>query len=149
MIEKLKKHREGILYLVFGGLSTIVNFAIYFPLTAFMSAEYANTIAWVGAVSFAFITNKLWVFESKNKGGALVKEGALFFVARIASLLMENAILWAFITTWPLIEGTFTLLDKELSINNVVIKIISQFTVIVANYFLSKLIIFKKKKEDA
>ena len=147
MIEKIKKYREGILYLVFGGLATVVNFAIYFPLTAIMSAEWANTIAWIGAVSFAFVTNKLWVFKSENKGKALVKEGALFFAARIASLLMENAILWAFITTWPLIEGTFTLLDKELSINNVVIKIISQIAVIVANFFLSKLIIFKKKKD--
>jgi len=149
MIEKLKKHREGILYLVFGGLSTIVNYAIFFPLKAFMPASAANIIAWVGAVTFAFITNKLWVFQSKNKGEALIKEAAMFIAARIASLVMETAIIWAFIDTWKPISGTLFAFGKELSINDFVIKTIAQIAVIVANYFLSKLIIFKKKKEDA
>ena len=157
MVETLKKYREGILYLIFGGLTTLVNYAIFFPLTAVLpdkillldvniAASIATVIAWIGAVTFAFITNKLWVFKSDNKGEALAKEAALFFAARLASLGMELLIVWAFIDMWKPIRGTLFIFKKELSINDFVIKTIAQIFVIVANYFLSKLIIFKKKE---
>ena len=156
MIEKIKKYREGILYLIFGGLATLVNYAIFFPLTAILpenlaifgikiAASLATTVAWVGAVTFAFITNKLWVFKSKTKGQALAKEAGMFVAARIASLIMEVIIVWAFIDTWKLIGGTLNVFGSNFLVNDLVIKTIAQIAVIVANYFLSKLIIFKKK----
>ena len=146
MLKKLKKYREGILYLVFGGLTTLINYAIFFPLNTFMPAAFANIIAWVGAVIFAFVTNKLWVFRSTHKGEALWREALLFFAARIASLVMETAIMWAFIDTWQPIKSPISILDQPL--NDIIVKTAAQIAVIVANYFLSKQIIFKKKEND-
>ena len=128
----LKKilNKETILYLIFGVLTTIINiltFSIMERLTT--NLLFNNTVAWICSVLFAFITNRNIVFQSK---GNKLKELFLFFGARIVSLLFDNALI-------------FILIEK-LMLNNILSKIIVNVFVVVINYILSKLIVFKKEK---
>ena len=139
----LKKHKEIVLYIVFGALTTLVNFIVYFPLVNLpgMSENVGwwtlvvNVIAWIAAVAFAYFTNKFFVFESKDKSKKTVlREVVSFIGARVASLLIEEAILALFVTA--------------LHFNENLIKIIASVGTVVINYFFSKFIIFKKKKNS-
>lgn len=128
----LKKilNKETILYLIFGVLTTIINiltFSIMEQLTT--NLLFNNTVAWICSVLFAFITNRNIVFQST---GNKLKELFLFFGARIVSLLFDNALI-------------FILIEK-LMLNNILSKIIVNIFVVVINYILSKLIVFKKEK---
>ena len=141
MIEKLKnifiKYKEQILYLFFGGCTTVVNFIVTFVCIRAlnMSLAAANIPAWIISVFFAYITNKIFVFESKtNDAKGLLKEIGSFFMARVATLGMEEVLTWA---------GLALFGDGDLA--TAIIKIVCQVMVIVANYVFSKLIIFKKK----
>ncbi len=128
-------HKEGMRYLVFGALSTVLNivvFAICAKL-ARLSTTISNTIAWIAAVLFAYVTNKIYVFNSKTTGiKDLVREILSFFGARIATLVLETAFLWVVI-------------DK-LGFNDIFMKIISNIIVIILNFVFSKIFIFKKEK---
>lgn len=129
----LKKYREIILYLIFGGLTTLVNIVIYFITTKIFFIDYqiSNVIAWIISVTFAFVTNKLFVFESKNKiKKDNLKEAISFYLFRILSLVID------IITMYILVE-VFT-------IDDMISKIISNVIVIIVNYLFSKLFIFKK-----
>lgn len=130
-----RKHQEGMRYLVFGGLATVVNiiiFAICGKILNF-STTISNIIAWILSVLFAYTTNKLWVFESKTENKKdLIKEIASFFGARIFTLVVETIFLWAVI-------------DK-LGFNDILMKILSNIIVIILNFILSKIWIFKKEK---
>jgi putative flippase GtrA len=129
MLKKIL-NKETILYLIFGVLTTIINiltFSIMERLTT--NLLFNNTIAWICSVLFAFITNRNIVFQST---GNKLKELCLFFGARIASLLFDNALI-------------FILIEK-LMLNNILSKIIVNIFVVVINYILSKLIVFKKEK---
>ena len=144
------KYKEYILYLVFGGLTTLVNYIVYFALTRLVFAGQidpatgdsfgwvpivANAISWVAAVAFAYITNRIWVFESKNKGsGAVLKEIGEFVAGRLITLGLEELILFIFVTL--------------LHFNDIIIKIIASIITILLNYIFSKFIIFKKKKDS-
>jgi|GEM_PF-117466 len=130
-------HREKLMYLIFGGLTTVVNYAVYFACTrALAQTELAaNVVAWIAAVLFAFVTNKLWVFESKAKGGAAVlRELGAFAAARVLSLLLEMGILFVFVTMWKLWD--------------LPVKLGANVLVVVMNYFASKWFIFKGKGEN-
>ena len=131
--ELYKKYREYIMYLIFGGLTTVVNWVIYFPLTNILHIHYqiANVIAWVCAVVFAYFTNRAWVFESKNKNKII--EFAKFTSGRIFSLLAEMALL-------------FVLIDL-IKFNENISKIAGAVVVVVLNYILSKVFVFKEKKD--
>ena len=83
----IEKYRQVGLYLFFGVTTTAVNWLIYTPLQGILGMTAANALAWLGAVLYAFVTNKLFVFESR--GGAWVQEGLKFFGARIFSGLLE------------------------------------------------------------
>lgn len=129
MLKKIL-NKETILYLIFGVLTTIVNiltFSIMERLTT--NLLFNNTVAWICSVLFAFITNRNIVFQST---GNKLKELCLFFGARIVSLLFDNALI-------------FILIEK-LMLNNILSKIIVNVFVVVINYILSKLIVFKKEK---
>lgn len=130
-----RAHKEGMRYLVFGALSTVLNivvFAICAKL-ARLSTTISNTIAWIAAVLFAYVTNKIYVFNSKTTGiKDLVREILSFFGARIATLVLETAFLWVVI-------------DK-LGFNDIFMKIISNIIVIILNFVFSKIFIFKKEK---
>ena len=124
--------KEVILYLIFGVLTTLVDTVVFYISNYTLNIHYiiSTCIAWVFAVLFAYITNKLFVFESKTYEN-LLKEMISFFSLRFVSLLMS--LLFMF------------LLVNILGINVLISKIAVNFLVVVANYFFSKLFIFKKE----
>jgi putative flippase GtrA len=128
----LNKYRSFILYAAFGVLTTIVNMVVYYLCFNIMGIPNvpSTIIAWVMAVSFAFITNKLWVFDSKSFSAKTLKhEIPTFFGARIATGLLDVGIMY--------------LAVDVLNWNSTLWKLISNILVIILNYIASKLIIFK------
>ena len=124
------KCREVLMYLLFGGLTTLVNILSFFILRKLSVGVYvSNLIAWVVAVLFAFITNKLFVFESKDKS-KIGKELISFFGFRILSLGVDM--------------GAMYLLLQVINTGEVFAKIIANVIVIILNYIFSKLFVFKK-----
>lgn len=137
----IKKHKEIVLYIVFGALTTLVNYLVFYPLVNLPGMKdsvswwtlVVNVIAWVAAVAFAYVTNKFFVFESKDKSKKTVFREIVSFVgARVASLLIEEAILALFVTV--------------LHFNENLIKLIASVGTVIINYFFSKFVIFRKKK---
>ena len=127
----IKRHQEVILYLVFGGLTTLVNLISYSACRALFDFNYqlSTVIAWFISVLFAYLTNKLFVFNRRDsKGKALLKEVYLFYLYRIISLLMEMIILFIFF--------------KKLQLNEAGVKIAAQIIVLLSNHIFSKYLIF-------
>ena len=126
-------NKETITYVIFGVLTTAVNYVSYWLFRkADISFLIANVMAWIVAVCFAYITNKLFVFESKSFAfKVLVKEIPSFIGARVLSLLFEEA---------------FLAIAVHFGMNDMIAKIIAAVVVVILNYFASKFIIFKKKK---
>ncbi|GHV41159.1 membrane protein [Clostridia bacterium] len=126
----LLKHKEVVLYLIFGGLTTVINWAVSVALYHFGAGVTASTIAaWVVSVLFAYAVNKIFVFESKNT--AILLEMAGFFGARLFSGVVDL--------------GIMKLGVDLLGFNFELTKLVSQVFVIVFNYFASKFFIFKKR----
>lgn len=151
-----KNHKEILLYLVFGVLTTLVSWGSYivFVNTFGLSVLVANTLSWVCGVVFAFVTNKIWVFESKSwKPALLLKEGVGFVSSRLITGVLE-------IFGVPLLANTgfdnlFYSVVEKLGISMKVFftdgiysKCVFAVVVIVLNYVFSKLIVFKNKKTD-
>lgn len=141
MIRKLfSKYKEQISYLFFGGLTTLVNWIVYtISLKVFgITLEISNVLAWLIAVIFAYITNKLFVFESKNLNFIFtLKELGLFFASRITSGIIE-------IFGFPFLY--YIGLNQSLfGIDGFVAKAFISIIVIILNYIFSKLIVFKKR----
>ncbi len=131
-----RKYREQISYLFFGGCTTLVNLATYFLLTrlAGTGESFATIIGQILSITFAYVTNKIWVFESKtNNGKELVKEMVSFYGCRGATFLLD-----LFVVTKLFIE--------ILGYPDVPVKIIGNVAIILLNYLFSKLWIFSKKK---
>ena len=142
MMEKIKelylKYKEIINYLIVGGLTTVVSLATYYACVfTFLDPENpiqlqaANIISWICAVTFAYFTNRRFVFESKNKN--MLKEAVAFFAARVGTLLMDMGIMFVFVTC--------------LHFNDKIMKLVVQVVVTIANYIFSKFLVFKKEKE--
>ncbi|MEE1251344.1 MAG: GtrA family protein [Lachnospiraceae bacterium] len=130
-----KKNKEVLLYLFFGVLSFIVSIAsyAYFNIVLDMNELIANIFSWILAVIFAFVTNKIWVFRSKNASFLeFLREMFSFFTGRLATLGVEEVILLIFIT--------------GLSFNSMAVKVVAQIVVILLNYVISKLFVFKENK---
>ncbi|MBR5597786.1 MAG: GtrA family protein [Lachnospiraceae bacterium] len=130
-----RKYKEAIDYLFWGGVAFVLSMVLFYLFANVMSLyeQIANIISWIICVIFTYLTNRTFVFQSKVKGlKNIFKEFKDFVMARLLTLVMENAIL-------------FIMIDL-LSINNMISKLVGQFVVIVSNYFLSKLWIFKKEK---
>ncbi len=127
------KNKEMLLYLFFGGLSFLVSIGsfAFFVYTAGTGELAGNIWSWVCAVLFAYITNRTWVFEDKarDKKG-IIREIYLFFSGRIFTLIVEEAIIYAFIT--------------KLGFPAVLVKTAAQVIVIVLNYIISKMLVFRK-----
>lgn len=134
MKELIKKviNKETISYVVFGVLTTVINIVVFNLCEYIMDYKVANVIAWIAAVAFAFVTNKLYVFESKSWEIKLVgKEAAGFIGARLVSLAADML---------------FMIFAVEyLHMMKLLAKIISNVFVMIINYMFSKLVIFKKK----
>ena len=132
-----ESHLEGMRYLVFGALTTVINIATYsiFFYLCNVSNAISNVIAWIVGVIFAYVTNKIIVFESKadSKQG-LLKEISSFVVCRFLTLIVDEIIM-------------IITVDK-LGFNGLLMKIIANIVVIILNFIFSKLIIFKKGKKE-
>lgn len=128
-----KKYKEIILYLLFGGCTTLVNIISYYILSKIgLGTAMSTVIAWILSVLFAYVTNRIFVFASKAKGFAAVfKETAGFFLCRLATGLLDLAIMVVFVDV--------------LHFNGMAIKILSNIIVIILNYGASKLMIFKNR----
>lgn len=129
----VRKHWDILSYLFFGGLTTLVNFLIYYPCYNWLglSATLSNIVAWVVAVAFAYLTNKPFVFRSHDwSWGTVGPELAKFVGCRIGSGLIETAALFL----------TVDLLQW----NGNVMKLILAVVVVILNYVGSKLLVFKK-----
>lgn len=146
--ELIKKYKELIVYIIFGGLTTVVNLAVFTLVGMILGDDkylVTNAIAWFAAVIFAYITNKIWVFESKSwSGKVLLKEIPSFFAARVFSFLLEEAGLFLFVDLLSFDDISINILSFEIS-GEFIAKIILAVVVVIVNYVLSKLVIFKKK----
>lgn len=161
----MKKFKEMVLYLVFGVLTTLVNFVVFKLCNKFTDPLISNVIAWIFAVAFAYVTNKLFVFESKSwAGNTIRKEIPSFVGARLFSLGVEELGLFVMIKWLKLVPTLTSLssncLDMTQKFNftmpakiydvldgEMVVKIILAVVVVILNYVFSKLIIFKKKEK--
>ncbi|MBD5517866.1 MAG: GtrA family protein [Lachnospiraceae bacterium] len=132
-----KKHEEGINYLIFGFLAFVLNYILYFLFADAMQMHYmaATVLSWVLTVVFAYWTNRTFVFKSQNKDtGSVVKEFVSFIGARIATEVLELVLMYVMV--------------DMLSINDKISKLVCQVLVILANYVLSKIWIFKDNSSD-
>ncbi len=139
IISLYKKYEEIINYIIVGGLTTLVSLAskwiLLFTVLDAASAlelQIAVIISWICAVSFAYITNRIFVFKSNNKN--ILKEITSFFGARTLTLLLEMVIMWFFVTLLRMNSDTWVLIWT----------ILSQFIILVLNYVFSKIFVFKK-----
>ena len=160
-MDKLKKtfskyiNRETISYLIFGVLTTVVSLFTYKVFTdAFLKATgskvvyLSNVLSWICAVAFAYITNRIFVFHSKNNTlNAVLKEISAFFGARLLSLGVEEVWMWLTVDLLGFGDKTLKIPFTSFSFDgDFICKIIAQFVVVVLNYIFSKLFIFKKHK---
>ena len=144
MSKKIKnfynKYKEIINYMIFGTLTAVVNlvvkyillFTVLDPSNGF-ELQVAIVVSWIAAVFFAYITNRKFVFVSKNKN--LLKEFISFVTGRLTTLLIEMFIMWFFVTY----------LKYNSDFQVIIFTLVAQVFVIIGNYIFSKLIVFKKK----
>lgn len=132
----MKNKKEVILYLIFGVLTTVVSLVTYFICTELflntnspLELQIANVISWITCVTFAFFTNRKYVFNSKEN---IKKEGIKFYISRISSLILDIVLMFIFVTL--------------LKINDKIIKLVNQIIIIIFNYIVSKLFVFGGKK---
>lgn len=138
MKKQLKNKREAILYLLYGVITSLVNIILYIGFTPILGITLSNAIAWFGAVVFAFVTNKLFVFKStKWRTKETLKEAGTFLGARIFSGILE--------ITLPTVLFYLGLDHDLFGIKGFVSKIIVSIIIIILNYVLSKKIVFRKK----
>lgn len=147
-MEKIKnliaKHRALIAYGVFGVLTTLVNIVVY-GVSAFfgMPTGWANALAWVLAVLFAYFTNRRWVFNSENTDReSIMKEFVSFIACRAGTGVLDQIIMMVGVD----IIGARLIPAAYAFHWSMALKIASNALVIILNYVFSKLIIFRKKK---
>lgn len=132
----MKNKKEILLYLIFGVLTTVVSLLTYYLCTiTFLNPnnaveiQIANIISWITCVTFAFFTNRKYVFESKEN---IKKEAVKFYISRLSALLIDVIMIFVFVSI--------------LKINDKIIKLVNQVIIIIFNYIASKLFVFKKGK---
>ena len=138
MIRKImalvRQHWEVLSYLIFGVLTTVVNYLVYLPVYngLGLSASVSNMIAWVVAVTFAYLTNKPFVFHSHDwSAKTVIPELTKFVSCRVASGVAETVIL---LVTVDMLHW-----------NGNIWKLLTSVLVVILNYFASKLLVFRKK----
>lgn len=129
------KYKEVIRYLIVGVLTTVVSLGTYMICTrtflnpdVALELQIANIISWIAAVTFAYVTNRVYVFESKNDN--ILQEIILFVMARVGSLVLDMGIMFVAVTL--------------MHVDDAVAKLVVQVVVVVANYVLSKIFVFRK-----
>ena len=140
MIKKIYiKYKEIINYLIFGVLTTIISLLTYYLLVYTIlnpnnpiELQIANIISWITCVTFAYITNRKYVFNSKNNN--IIKEITKFYTSRLTTLFLDMIFMYILVT--------------KLNLNDKIIKIIIQIIIILLNYILSKILVFKSKENQ-
>ncbi|MCO6543689.1 MAG: GtrA family protein [Lactobacillus sp.] len=131
----IKKYWDVISYLIFGGLTTLINLLVFYELYTWhhiLGYQAANVIAWLLSVIFAYLTNKQFVFNShQSSKKAVLKELESFFFFRFLSLIIDMGILKVGIGI--------------MQANSLIVKLLDNIIVVVANYVFSKVFIFKDK----
>jgi putative flippase GtrA len=123
---------EKINYIIFGVLTTLVNYVSYWAASGPLDLDYrlSTVIAWILAVAFAFVTNKFYVFNSRSvQWNVVLREAVAFLIARLASGIFD--------------VGWMILAVEWIGMNDLLAKVLSNVVVIVMNYVLSKMFIFK------
>ena len=166
MKELFKKYREIILYLIFGVLTTVVGWAVYFGILLVGKAAFgvppettsgatylaiytaAQVIQWIAAVLFAFFADRTWVFTKADKDAPIIPQLSKFAAARVATFGVDyfvtyfgGMLLSSAIPMWNSAE----ILGMTLNLNEIGAKVVAAVIVIIGNYFFSKLFIFKDK----
>ncbi len=129
------KHKAVLLYLFFGFVTTVISWVSFWVCDELLNMHelVANLISWFLAVLVAFITNRIWVFDSPtNSFWGLAKQVVLFYMSRVATFLLESAMILVFVTM--------------LKFPSMPVKIIASVFVVVLNYFFSKIVVFRKRK---
>lgn len=131
----LKRYKEQMMYLLFGGLTTVVSLVTFWFMNRIVMANehVANIMSWIFAVLFAFFTNRAWVFNAKTSSKtAFFKQLLGFYGGRLFTFGTEELLLLIFIT-W-------------LRFDSMVVKIGAQVVVLIGNYIISKLFVFRKQQ---
>ena len=134
-----KNYGEIIRYLIVGVLTTVVSLGVYYvcvltflnPQSA-LQLQAANVLSWIAAVTFAYITSRIYVFQSKCKDW--LQEAAAFYSSRLLTLFMDMAIMFVMVTLCGM--------------NDKLAKLVVQVVVTIANYIFSKLFVFRVSKKD-
>ncbi len=134
-----KNYGEIIRYLIVGVLTTVVSLGVYYvcvltflnPQSA-LQLQAANVLSWIAAVKFAYITSRIYVFQSKCKDW--LQEAAAFYSSRLLTLFMDMAIMFVVVTLCGM--------------NDKLGKLVVQVVVTIANYIFSKLFVFRVSKKD-
>jgi len=137
IISLLKKKKEVIMYLIFGGCTTIINFLAYFVFKKLGCGVSVSSISsWIAAVLFAYVTNKIFVFKSKkNTGRELLNEFVSFVSGRVFTGIFDLVFMILLVDVFHLCEP--------------LIKILLNVIVIVLNFVISKLWTFKKATSNS
>ena len=129
-----KKYKEALMYLFFGGLTFFLSIFLFWFMDSVMHLNELvnNTIDWIICVAFQFFTNRTWVFDGKvDTKKDFLKQAGSFTAGRLFTLIVENLLIFIFITL--------------MRFPKMPVKLGATFVVIVLNYIISKLIVFKKK----
>ncbi|MBU7446781.1 MULTISPECIES: GtrA family protein [Lactiplantibacillus] len=133
IIQLWRRYQSVLSYLIFGGLTTVINFIVFGIFDQFWPYWIANTIAWLLSVLFAYVTNKRWVFESHTPTfRAVLAEMTSFFGFRLLSYFVDQGIM---IVGISVLHG-----------NSLLVKLIDQIIIVLLNWFFSKLFIFKDRQ---
>lgn len=134
MKDRIQKNKEVIMYLIFGVLTTVVNIVVYYIFNDVLQVHYmiSNVIAWILSVLFAYITNRKYVFESNSD--SIITEFTKFVGSRVSTGILDMVMMWLFVDL--------------LQVDSMLSKIISNAFVIISNYVLSRLFVFKKEGEQ-
>jgi len=142
----IKKYYEGLAYLFFGGLATLLNLVLFAVFQAVFGTGFAtgvgNVLDNAICILFAYWTNRTFVFRSKSTGKAALAEFGQFIACRIGTMVMDQVIIWLGVSVLGA-HVAFAAANGEVWAMGV--KLFSQVVVIVSNYVFSKLFIFKKK----
>lgn len=149
------------MYIIFGVCTTLISFVTYylfrwiFPdensvpewlswiynITSAIGTESATALpvllSWICSVTFAFVTNRLFVFQSKAKKAGVLREGVTFFLSRVFTLVVDLVIMFLLVDLTDIQNGLYEFAAK----------VLSNIVVLVLNYVLSKVFVFRKKKE--
>lgn len=123
--------KEGLLYLFFGGITFFIGIDTYIFLINIYEVHelIANVVSWICGVTFSFFTTKKWVFRNDNwNAGFIIRQLGGFYLARLVTLLLQELLLYAFIT--------------RMRWNPIGIKIFTEIINIILNYLVSKFVIF-------